>query len=491
MSRRAIGSLGLILCALGCAGWQQPTSVLSAPDWHAVDEEIQRFWKERSLPGLSLAVLKGSEVVFAKGYGVADVERKTPVTPGTVFPIGSIEKQFTAAAVMRLVEQGRIKLDDPITKHLPRLDTDGYEITIDDMLHQISGLQGLGTLAARRSRGWAPVAPVDQWGPVPDSDVGAGFDSNEDIGLFLGQPLYYPPRERFSYSQPNYDLMCYVIAALTGRTYYEAIGDLAKSAGLALFHADWTPRPPGDDPSVAHGYRRVGGGFEEAWEPNLGSAWTTAVDLARWAWALDEGLVVSRASYAQMTAPARLSDGRRWPYGFGFWLATFEGRPRLMHTGVVLGFHTGLAHYPDDDLTIAVMTNVERAWIMEGLETRIARMIFGAGEPEILDLPISEAERARYPGVYDAGTLWFEIVPEGEGIAVIMREPDYVADGEVVFRNTLLSQGGGELLADGTPDWLRVTFAPGSGPAAEVVVYWDGVPSQAVRRESAPAPAAP
>jgi len=451
-------------------------------DWHAIDENVRLFREARKLPGLSVAVLKGSEVVFAEGYGWADVERQWPVTPKTIFPIGSIEKQFTAAAVMRLAERSRLDLEDPITKYLTRLDTDGHTITIEEMLHQISGLQGLNTLAARGNRAAAPIVPAQQWGPVPDLDVGVGFDSNEDIRPFKGQSLYYPPRQRWSYSQPNYDLLCYVIAGLTGRTYYEAIGELAADAGLAAFHSDWTPRPSDDDPNVAHGYRAAPAGFEEVWEPNLGSAWTTAADLARWSWALEKGLVVSPESYARMTSPARLSDGRSWPYGFGFWLSTFKGRRKLMHTGVVLGFYAGVARYPEEDLTIAIMTNLERAWIMEGLETHIARMIFGVEEPEILRLPISGEQRARYVGAYDAGALWFEIVPEGEGIAVIMRETDGAGGGAVIFRNSLLFQGGGEFLSDGNPDWLRVVFDTGSGPAQEVMVLWDGVPSQAVRR---------
>ncbi len=478
----AIGVLVIAASGAGCGRGHETSSNLRGTDWQALDEAIGRFREERQLPGLSVAVLKGPDVVFAKGYGWADAERQRPVTSKTLFPIGSIEKQFTAAAVMRLVEQGQLTLDDPITKYLPRLDTSGRTITIGDMLHQVSGLQALNTLAAGPHGQTEPGTGANQWGPIRDLQVGAGFDSSEDIGSFVGQPLYYPPRQRWSYSQPNYDLLCYVIAGLTGRTYYDAIQELAAAAGLAAFHAEWTPRPSGDDPDVAHGYRLAAGGFEEAWEPNLGSAWTTAVDLARWGWALGHGLVVSPESYARMTSPARLSDGRSWPYGFGFGLTTLEGRRRLVHTGVVLGFHAGLARYPEEDLTIAVMTNLDRAWIMEGLEPRIARALFGVEEPARLRLPVSGEERARYVGTYDAGSLWFDIVPDDDGIAVIMREPDAVGNAAVIYRDALLSQGSGEFLSDGRPDWIRVTFPAGPGPAPEATVYWDGIPSQAVRR---------
>ena len=444
-----------------------------------IDQEIQRFQDQKSFPGLSVAVMRGTEVVFAKGYGMADVERHVPVTPRTMFPIGSIEKQFAAAAVMRLVEQGRIRLEDPITRYLPRLDTGRQVVTIADMLNQVSGLQELSTLEAGRATAPAPHSPEESWGPVPDRAVGEGFDSG-NIALFQGQPLYFRPRERFSYSNSNYDLLCYVIAALTHDTYYAAIRDVAKSAGLETFHPEWTPRPPGDDPDVAHGYRAGGEGFEEVWESNLGSAWTTAVGLARWGQALDAGRVVSRESYARMTSPARLNDGRIWPYGFGLDLLTFEGAPKIMHTGVVLGFNAVLARYPKQDITIAIMTNLGRAgFIAYELEPDIWRLLEGIAPPKLLDLPLDAEERARIVGTYDGGAYWFDVVPNGERIELIMRDPGYVQDGEVYYHGRLRFQGNGRFVAKDAPVWSDVSFRPDRGQAVEVDV---GSFAQAFRR---------
>ncbi len=247
----------------------------------AVEREADAFRVSHHIPGLSVAVLEGGRVALVRGFGRADLDRQTPVTPRTMFPIGSVEKQFTAAATMRLVEQGKLSLD-----------ISGLAVISED-----------GAAAAARPN-------VAQWGPIPDEAVGEGFSSAEDSGGLYGRALYFPPGERFSYSQPNYDLLCYVLASLTGKTYYEAIGDVAKSAGLERFHAAWTPRPPADDPDVAGGYRLAGDGPEVAWEPNLGSAWTTALDLARWSEALAAGKVVSKASYERMITPARLNAGR-------------------------------------------------------------------------------------------------------------------------------------------------------------------------------------
>jgi CubicO group peptidase (beta-lactamase class C family) len=471
-----------LLLALAVAGCGSPRGALPGRADGAgqeIDAEIRRFLDERSLPGLSVAILRGSEAALVAGYGWADVERRHAVTARTLFPIGSVEKQFTAAAILRLVERGRLRLDDPITRFIPRLDTAGATITIADMLHQVSGLQEASTLAARRRQGPAPDPAPGEWGPVPAASVGEGFDS-ADIGAFQGQPLYFPPGQRFSYSQPNYDLLCYVIAERTGTTYYQAIAEVARAAGLARFHAAWQPRPASDDPDVAHGYRRDGEGFEEVWEPNLGSAWTTALDLARWGRALERGKVVSRASYERMTSPARLNDGRRWPYGFGIGLLPFEGHTRRRHTGRVLGFYAVLSRYPEADVTIAMLTNLGGASaIAYELEPRIAARLLGVELPPVRDLPLSPAEQRRYVGTYDGGAFWFDVVAAGERIAVVLRDPDYVADGDLHLRSDLYYQGHDAFVARDGAEWSHVRFSGGPGPAAEMAL---GNFAQAVRR---------
>lgn len=442
----------------------------------AVAREVDRFRVAHQIPGLSVAVLEGGRAMFVRGFGWADPDRRTPVTPRTMFPIGSVEKQFTAAATMRLVDQGKLSLDDPISKFLPRLQTGNGVVRIEQMLHQISGLPVISEDGAAAAAGPNP----GPWGPGPDAAVGAGFSSADDIGGLYGRALYFPPGERFSYSQPNYDLLCYVLASLTGRTYYEAIGDVAASAGLERFHAAWTPRPPADDPDVAAGYRLAGGGPEVAWEPNLGSAWTTALDLARWSEALAAGQVVSKASYERMTTPARLNDGRAWPYGFGLGLLTLDGRPRIVHTGRVLGFYAVLAHYPDDSLTIAIMANLDGAsGIATALEPRIARLFLGLDEPRVRDRPLRPEEAARYVGSYDAGAFRFDVVPDGQRVDLIMRLTGAADSAEVFDRRPLSFQGGGRFVAEGAPEWREVSFTPVDGRAMEVAL---GYFAQGVRR---------
>lgn len=482
-SRSRLPAAGLILVSVllaGCRPGTIPASDGTADTLDAVHHVCRSFLDDEHLPGLSVAILEGDRILFARGYGLADIERRRPVTPETIFPIGSVEKQFTAAAILRLAEEGKLRLEDPITRYLPRLDTGGERVTIADMLNQVSGLQEAHTRKPVDPDESAAAMAGEPWAPVADEAVGEGFSSAEDIGSFAGQPLYFHPRDRFSYSQPNYDLLCYVIAELSGKTYYEVIGDLARTAGIARFHPAWTPRPPDDDPGVAQGYASSDGALRSAWEPNLGSAWTTAVDLARWGRALARGRVISSESYARMITPARLNDGRTWPYGFGVGLPRFEGRPKLMHTGRVLGFYAVLTRYPDDDLTIAIMTNLGGASrIAYDLEPRIARLVLGLDEPEVLDLPLDAAEQARYAGSYDAGAFRFDVVGEGRRIALVMRLADTDGDGEVFDRRPLRSQGHGVFVAEGAPEWSEVRFTQGPGPAQEIAI---GRFAQAVRR---------
>jgi len=482
-SRAFAAGLLIAVAAAGCGGSSSGRGGEARSAKPELEAEIARFLDQHPLPGLSVAILRGSEVELLAGYGFADLERRNAVTARTMFPIGSIEKQLTAAALLRLVERGRLRLDDPITRYLPRLDTAGETITLADMLHQVSGLQETSTLEARRRRGLAPQPGAGPWAPIPDAAVGEDFDS-ADIGAFRGQPLYFPPGRRFSYSQPNYDLLCWVIAERTGTTYYRAIDEVARAAGMERFHAAWTPRPSGDDPEVAHGYRRRGDGLEETWEPNLGSAWTTALDLVRWGRALERGGVISRQSYARMTTPVRLRDGSRWPYGFGIGVLPFEGRPRRRHTGRVLGFYAVLSHYPDADpdadVTIAMLTNLGGARaIAYQLEPRLAARMLGIELPAVKDLPLSAAAQQRYLGTYDAGALWFDVVQDGSRIAVILRDPDVVEDGDLHLRSELRYQGGDTFVALDGAEWSEVRFRGGPGPAEDIEL---GSFAQGVRR---------
>jgi D-alanyl-D-alanine carboxypeptidase len=468
-----------LLPGAGCAGGE--SGAVISTRWEAVDREVEAFYIEHGLPGVSVVVLEDGEVTYQRAFGWANREARHPVTATTLFPIGSIEKEFTAAAVMRLVDDGSLGLDDVITEHLPGLYTGGHDITIRQMLHMTSGLQEGNTLgsALRNPDASSQPAIADR---TTEINAGLGFDPAAAVAGFDGEPLYHPPGERWTYSQPNYDLMSLVIAKLSGKTYYEVTAELARASGMQRFHAEWTPPPPSDDPGVAHGYVAERDSIVPVWEQNTGAAWTTATDLARWAHALHHGRVVSPQSYTAMRTPARLRDGRDWPYGLGLMLADFEGRPKIMHTGRTMGHYSVLAFYPEEDIAIAVQVNLGGAPFIQNLERRIARIIFDA------ELPVNSAEAVPlsdlsvYVGSYDAGAFWFDVTLEGPELLLTARDPGYVREPRKYWQAKLHHRADGRFIALGQPDWLRADFDLDRTPV-ELHVTWPAqTPSQALRR---------
>jgi D-alanyl-D-alanine carboxypeptidase len=467
-----------LLAGAGCAGG---SSVVMTTVWEAVDREVETFFMEHGLPAVSVAVLQNGEVAYQRAFGWANREARHPVTVTTLFPIGSIEKEFTAAAVMRLVEDGSLSLDDVITEYLPGLYTGGHDVTIRQMLHMTSGLQEGNTLgsAVRDPDAGSQAAIPDQTAAIR---AGRGFEPAAAVAEFHGEPLYFPPGERWSYSQPNYDLMSLVIAKLSGKTYYEVTAQLARAAGMQRFHGEWTPPPPSDDPMVAHGYVAEGDSIVPVWEQNTGAAWTTATDLARWAHALHHGRVVSPQSYTAMRTPARLRDGRDWPYGLGLMLTDFEGRTRIMHTGRTMGHYSVLAFYTDEDIAIAVQVNLGRAPFVQNLERRIARIVLDIDPPAIPAQAAALSDVSAYVGSYDAGAFWFDVTREGPGLLLTARDPGYVREPRTYWQVKLEHRADGRFIAIEQPDWLQVDFDLDRTPV-ELHVTWPAqAPSQALRR---------
>ena len=463
-------ALLMIVTAVGLA-----TACAAEGDvWERIDRELVRSLASENLPGFSVAVVQDGAVIFAKGYGWANVEKQVPVTPQTVFPIGSIEKEMTAAAVLRLSEADRLSLDASVATFLPDLDTEGYDVTIRQMLQQVSGLRGFD--AAERWRRENGLAAVDGAKLAPNAaglDAGDGFDAADMVGLFNGVPLYHPPGERWIYSQPNFDLMCLVIAAASGRTYYQEMADVLEQAGVA-YHPDWTPPPDRAHPTTAQGYESADSGLEPYWEENFGSGWMSATGLAVWGQALAAGNVISPESYQLMTTPARLSDGRSWPYGMGVGLSSYAGNAMVEHTGNVGGFTSSLTYYPGRDLSLAVVANLGYTLSVVAIKQRLSRMLLGIPEPVWKDVPVGERDRDRFVGRYDAGTFGFEVLETESGLAFTFGAPFDGEDPPVYVASELMYQGGGYFVGAAEPEAIWVWFDRDGAPPGEIMATIDG-----------------
>ncbi len=337
---------------------------------------------------MSVAVAKDGKTVFTRGYGLADVEMGVAASPETAYQIASVTKQFTAAAIMRLVEAGKVSLDDPITRFLPDYPVQGHHVTVRHLLNHTSGIKSyteLGKEAQRQLR----LEP----------------SSEEMVALFGKQPFVFKPGEKFRYNNSGYYLLARVIEEVTGAPYEEYMErELLQPLEL---HNTLYGSAQRIIPNRAKGYKYESNAAGTLYNApgfsikgnGAGGLSSTVGDLIRWTHLLHSGQVVSRESLRQMTTPTELSAGGTRTYGFGLDLARLGDHEKVVHTGDTDGFNSYLTHYPKEGLTIAVLTNSDDA-LHQKVEEALARTALGMELTTVLDLPLTAADIARYEGTY-------------------------------------------------------------------------------------------
>lgn len=296
-----------------------------------------------SVAALSIGVKRGGDLLLTKGYGLADIENGVSATAETVYRIGSITKQFTAAAVMQLVEAGQIDIDASMTEYLPDYPAAGQDVTIRHLLTHTSGIKSYTGLAS-----WAPKKTLD-------------LSDEELVDLFKDEPVDFAPGERFLYNNSGFYLLGMIIEAVSGESYRDYLdahvfGPLGMSRSL---YCDERPIVPGR----AEGYEQDGGELVNAEYLSMnqpgaaGALCSTVPDLLLWTSALRSGRVVSGASYGQMTISGTLNSGDDTGYGFGLGVGDLGGNSSVAHGGGINGFSTMMAHYMESDLDIVVLSN--------------------------------------------------------------------------------------------------------------------------------------
>lgn len=295
------------------------------------------------VPGLSVAVVRGGrDTLLMRGYGYANVEHDVPATAETVYRIGSVSKQFTAAAVLRLAEQGRLSLDDSIRTHLPLLPPAWSGIRVRHLLNHTAGIPDI----------------QQQW--FQDGINEAALTPDSVIGLVRREPLQFAPGTQWRYSNIGYTVLGKLIERLTGEPYARHIqSTLLQPLGL---HAT---RYCHLGPLIKHraaGYDQRDTSVVNAAHTTLDAAYaagalcSTVGDVAAWNHALATGRVVSHASWERMTTPD--SGAAERGYGYGVALDTVAGRRVVHHSGGINGFRSANAYVPDDSLSVTVLTNI-------------------------------------------------------------------------------------------------------------------------------------
>ncbi len=335
MKRHHLIVLALMVVGPGSlAGADQPAD--------AVDQFVRAEMEKQHIPGLALLVSREGIPIRAQGYGMSDVELQVPVKPETVFQSGSVGKQFTATAVMMLVEEGRIGLDDPLTKFFLDAPAAWKQVTVRELLSHTAGFTD-----------------------YPKSfNFRKDFTEDEVLKIVEGIPLAYPPGTKWSYANLGYATLGILIHKVTGKFYGDFLQErifrpLDMRTTRIISEADIIP-------NRAAGYRLVKGELKnQEWVAPMinttadGSLYFSILDLAKWDAALYTEKLLKRSSLEQMWTVAKLSNGQpnQDHYGFGWSIETRNGHKVIGHGGSWQGFKTHISRYVDDKLTVVVLIN--------------------------------------------------------------------------------------------------------------------------------------
>ena len=339
-------------------------------------------------PGAAVLVAKKGQVIYEKAFGMANLELGVPLKTDHVFRIGSVSKQFTGAAIMQLVEQGKLSLQDELTKFIPDYPTQGKKITVEHLLTHTSGIKS--------------YTDMKEWTPeVHRKD----FTVSALIDFFKNQPMDFDPDAKWQYNNSGYILLGYIIEKVSGQTYGEYVTEhIFKPLGMKnSYYGDVEPVIK----NRAAGYSQAGpagpylnAAFLSMTQPYAaGSLLSTVEDLYTWTKALHSGKVVKPESLKKMTTPYTLPDGTNTHYGYGLQMGNLLGSPTVEHSGGIHGFLSDLVYLPNEDVCVAILTNCD-CEPPSNLTARLAALVIGKPfQPASTKVETSDLEQ--YVGVYE------------------------------------------------------------------------------------------
>ncbi|MEL6529401.1 MAG: serine hydrolase domain-containing protein [Pseudomonadota bacterium] len=359
LHRRFSGLLALFGLALIAAAMPaRAENGAPAADMGAwIDALMERSFEEDG-PGAVVVVAKDGEVIHRSVRGMADIEAGEAITPSTVFRFASITKQFAAATALKLAEQGKLSLDDPLSKFLPDYPAPGNAVTVRQLLNHTSGIRSYTGIP-----GW-----------MVEANTAKAFTTAEMIAEFQDQPVDFPAGNAFAYNNSGYYLLGAVIEQVTGKPWYEAMADeltgpmgastisaFMNEAGIANMAKGYTPSADGNVLA-----QKIHASVPGA----AGALRGTADDLIIWTHALHSGGVVNDDLFAQMIAPTQLPDGEIENYGFGLVITDVRERPAIGHAGGIFGFVTDVLHVQGDGVTVAMLANSDETSVPISMLTR-------------------------------------------------------------------------------------------------------------------------
>jgi D-alanyl-D-alanine carboxypeptidase len=466
---RGLGLVTVMVLAACAPAGAPPASAptLPAAAAAALDSIAAAAVEEGATVGIAIGVARDGVPVHTAGHGFADLGAGTPVTDSTVFRIGSITKQFTAAAILRLAEEGRLTLDDDISRHLPEYPTHGRRITIHHLLNHTSGIHSYTSVPEAMARSGEPAGPEEVLAMVRDRD------------------LDFEPGASYAYNNTGYFLLGLVIEAVTGEDYAEHL-DRILLRPLGLRETGYCPHEP-EVPRHARGYRLAGGEPEDAaqihmgWPYAAGALCSSVRDLLRWEAALRGGEVISTRAYERMATPS-VPEGSRSQYGYGLVLDEVEGAARVHHGGGIPGFVSQMAHYADAGVTVVALTNVETGAAYQ-VEGAMARAVGAIPERPPFDGELTREEMERYVGRYATQPIPMRVRIE-DGVLMAQGE----GPGQGAFPLVPLGEHEFGAAFDNS---LRLVFTvEGDGAATDLTIHQAGMRFAGPREDSRAEPGA-
>jgi CubicO group peptidase (beta-lactamase class C family) len=332
----------------------------------SMDSYVARQMALQHVPGLSLAVIDHGRTVKLKSYGKASLELSAPMTPDSVIEIGSLTKSFTAAAIMLLVQDHKLALDDHISRYFPESPPAWHDITIRQLLNHTSGLANDGISTNAKT-------------------VLADFSEPEFLASATALPLQAPTGTAYAYSNLGYDLLSIIVSRVSAQTY----GDFLQTRifGPAGMSATKVIDRTAIVPNKAQGYLWTRGALRVClpYSPTRfrGSAslQSTLRDLIRWDAILNGDALLTADSRKQMWTSGSLDDGKATGYGFGWEVSQVNGHPLITHNGAMNGFLSSLQRYPDDHVTVIIVLNQSDLAESRRIATGVARLYLPALRP--------------------------------------------------------------------------------------------------------------
>jgi CubicO group peptidase (beta-lactamase class C family) len=350
MTHRRVVLLLCAFCFLSCAPYARRDTL-----FHSIDQLFSEY-SALTGPGASIAIIKEGKVFYSKAYGMADLETRTPCATSTNYRLASVTKQFTAMAVLMLVEKGKLTLDSRLTDVLPAAPAYLHDVRIRHLLNHTSGIVD-----------YEDLIPENQTGQVLDRDV---------LFLLRGiDSVYFPPGAKFKYSNSGYSLLALVVEAISGQSFAEF---LKKNifAPLGMNHTLAYQQGISTVDNRAYGYSRTDSGFVRTDQSTTsavlgdGGIYSSVDDLFKWDQALYTETLVRSSLYDEAITPATLNDGSRTTYGFGWFVEPYKNTTRLLHEGSTRGFRNAILRMPYQQLAVIILTNRN-----EGEPITIARKI--------------------------------------------------------------------------------------------------------------------